>query len=222
MIRTRLIAAAFCAMTTLPTVVSAAGPEAAAAAPAARARTDALIAAFKKVARPAEGGALSAEQRKTNEQAFAELDTYFNQDRLVGDTIAPFKDQFSPAQLERFKTSFWKTLRLITYTDSGAFFQKAKLTFQPPQVKGDGEAATALVSMTAYIAEDDAETDVALHWAGTPKGLQLVDTSFDGASLVKDYQNQFGRIIKKEGVEALIEKLEQRYAKVSAQKGMTP
>ena len=165
---------------------------------------------------------MSAEAAKANETAFAALDAYFDRDRLVGDPIAPFKDKLTEAQRQRYAEVFWKTLRLITYTDSGAFFQKAELKFQPPVMKVVNGTPTAAVALNAYIEEDDAETDVILHWAKGAKGWRLVDTSFDGASLVKDYQNQFGRIIKKEGAEALLSKLEARFAEVSRAKGLTP
>ncbi|MCK5689855.1 ABC transporter substrate-binding protein, partial [Myxococcota bacterium] len=39
------------------------------------------------------------------------------------------------------------------------------------------------------------------------------DVLFDGASLVKDYSNQFARLIKKNGVDGLIEKMKKRLKK---------
>ena len=48
-------------------------------------------------------------------------------------------------------------------------------------------------------------------------GLKLADLSFDGDSLVRDYQNQFSRIVTKDGAEGLLKKLDQRRATLEAE-----
>ena len=42
------------------------------------------------------------------------------------------------------------------------------------------------------------------------------DLSFDGSSLVKDYENQFTRIIKKDGADALARKIQARLDRLTA------
>ena len=73
------------------------------------------------------------------------------------------------------------------------------------------------VPVDAYIAEKDLDITTVFHWRKTAKGWRVVDVSFDGASLVKDYQNQFGRIIRKEGTDAFLNRLQARLEKVQTE-----
>jgi len=54
------------------------------------------------------------------------------------------------------------------------------------------------------------EVGLIFHWVQVGKNFKLFDLSIDDASLVKDYQNQFGKIIKEEGADSLVNKLKKR------------
>ena len=57
-----------------------------------------------------------------------------------------------------------------------------------------------MVPIDAHVVKDDLRTKIELYWGKKGGALKLVDVAFDGDSLIKDYQNQFARIVDKEGV----------------------
>ena len=74
--------------------------------------------------------------------------------------------------------------------------------------------AGATVPMFITVEEDDLEMDTVFFWIISKGKWTLWDVSFDGSALTKDYQNQFGRIIKKDGVKGLLGKLVKKLEKV--------
>lgn len=171
----------------------------------AEARTHQLLEAFKGVHTAPEGSELSDADKDSNETAFKTLDGFFDYDKLSNGPIAPNKKAFTKDQLARFNKMFQELIRRIAYPRSGAFLKQAALTVKKVKVEGKN----ADVNLHASIAEQDLETDVLFHWADEGE-WRVVDVSFDGASVIKDYQNQFTRIIKKEGVEGLLKKVSTR------------
>lgn len=176
-----------------------------------RARTQALIEAFKAV--PADAKDTSA--------AFATLDGFFNREVLLKSALGPHASKLNAAQRIRFDADFWGLLRMAAYQDSGGFFKTAtiKITAVTPAAAPDKPGVLVL---NALVVKDDRETDITYHWgvgpAKTPQALQLIDVAFDGASLTLDYQNQFGRMIAKDGVGGLLDALSARLAKQRAAK----
>jgi len=182
---------------------------AAPATPDARARTDALITAFKKV--KADDGKLAKADVDANAKVFAELDAMLDSEYFTAVSIQPRADKFSPEQLARFKSRFWQVVQLVAYPGSGDFFREAKLKVGTPQQKGELWA----VSVEAKLPEEDLETVIELQWKNGAQGLRIVDVLFDGDSLVKDYQNQFARIVDKKGPDGLIKALDDKHAELS-------
>ncbi len=178
------------------------------------ARTRALIALFEKVQAPPEGAAPTEAMRRANADTYAALDGFFDRQALTTAPIAPHREKFSDAQAERFAAVFWALLRLVAYPDSGAFLREAETEL--------GEAGDAATRLKARLPKDDLETEVVFRWKPGPDGLRVVDVDFDGASLMKDYQNQFGRLIAKHGVDGLIAKLEARRADEEKKRGPLP
>ncbi|MBI3185510.1 MAG: ABC transporter substrate-binding protein [Myxococcales bacterium] len=175
-------------------------------------RSEGFIASLLKV-KP-DDGKLSAADKAANEKVFTQLDGYFDFDRLTAEPISPRADKFTPAEKAEFQKKFRELIRLVAYPDSGGFFRRAKYTLADP--KEEGEVVT--VQLDAKVVKDDLETKVDLHWKKMGDVLKLVDVSFDGDSLVKDYTNQFVRIIDKEGAKGLIAKVDKRRAELDAPK----
>jgi phospholipid transport system substrate-binding protein len=170
----------------------------------AQTRTDQMIAAFKAV-KPGAGEAANA-------KPYATLDGLIDYDTITTKAIEPRAAKFSAAQLEKFKKQFRELIRMQAYPDSGTFFRDAKLTFKPVTTEG----GTSNVPFRAYVAAEDLETNVTLHWSKAKDGtLKMVDVSFDGDSLVRDYQNQFAKVVDKDGVAGLFKKLDERHAALS-------
>ena len=176
----------------------------AAAKDPAQAKTDQMIAAFKAV----KAGAGEA----ANAKPYATLDSLIDYDTITARSIEPRAAKFTAAQKAQFYKRFRELIRLQAYPDSGAFFRDAKLTFKPVTTEGN----VSNVPFRAYIAAEDLETNVTLHWTKAADGsLKMTDVSFEGDSLVRDYQNQFAKVVDKEGVAGLFKKLDERHAALS-------
>ncbi len=174
-----------------------------------KARTVALLAAFKQVVpTPEDGSALSAADKAKNKKAFAALDTFFDFETMTSIPLKPHHKKFSSAQEKNFKHTFAGLIRLVAYPDAGSFLQRSENTIGNARVKGN----TAEVDMDVSLEEEDLEMKVTFYWQKSGE-WKLVDTGFDGARLSKDYSNQFGRIIAKSGVDGLIAKLNKRLKK---------
>lgn len=189
----------------LPLLLAALVPMTSFAKEPAEVRTEGFINALKRV-KPN----TTPENRASNEKVFAELDTFLDFDALTAEAIKPRAAKFSAAQKAEYAKKFRELIRLIAYPDSGSFFTEAKITYQP--VKKVGNAV--LVGFTAKVPSEALESEVGLHWED---GQRLTDVLFDGESLVKDYQNQFSRIIDKEGAAGLLRKLDERRANLQKQ-----
>lgn len=179
------------------------------AAPAAfakdtpEARTQALVDTFKQVKTAPEGGTLSEADKKANVETYAHLDDFFDYDRITSEPIAPHRKSLNAEQLKKFTVEFRELIRLVAYPQSGAFLRQAKVTVK----KGKAQGKVADVEMDATAPEQDVETHVLFRWDDKGTTWRIIDASFDGSSMVKDYQNQFGRIIKKDGADALLKKI---------------
>lgn len=173
----------------------------------ARARTDAFLTALRKVPGPGAAG---------NAQLFAEIDRFLDFAAFTDGALQPRVSRFSPAQREEFARRFRSVIRLVAYPDSGKFFRDATLRFGTVSERGDGRVD---VPIQARLPKEDVQTDLILHWKGQGEAARLVDVSFDGDSLVKDYQSQFARIVDKEGPAGLLRKLAAREAELTRTDG---
>jgi ABC-type transporter MlaC component len=177
------------------------------------ARTKALVEAFKAVKSAPEGKPLSAADKKHNEKAFAALDGFFDQAHLKATPIAPHADKLDDAQKKKFGELFWQVMRLVAYPDSGDFLREAKYTLAK-----DGKTN---VRMEARLEKEDLDVDALFYWkAGKDGTLRIIDVAFDNAPLMKDYQNQFGRILAKNGAQGLLDMLEKKLAEEKKKRGM--
>ena len=205
----RLLAICVAALAAAPITASAADkPEA-----QALARTRALIDVFLEVQKPPSSGALSSAQKAANCDAYQRIDRFFAFDTMIERALAPRRDKFSTAQLRTVKNEFRELIRLKAYPGSGNFFRDADYKIDPPMSDG----AQVDVPMRVYEPDKDWTTDVTYHWVRQDGDWVIVDASFDGDSLLKDYQNQFSRIIDQEGVSGFMERLGNKLAE--ARKG---
>jgi phospholipid transport system substrate-binding protein len=179
-------------------------------------RTEAFLEQVKTVHAPPadENASLSLQERQTNKHVFSKIDSYFDFDRLVGDPIASHRAKLSKEQYKRYSLAFKSLLRMVGYTKASAFLNRAELAVKDPMVIGP----KAEVEIHAAVKAEDLETSVKFFWESKKGRWKIVDVSFDGASLVKDYANQFAKVIETEGTEALIKKLEERLQKEQADK----
>jgi len=193
---------AFVALTLLTLAV----PLSSASAASAMEKTKHLVDVLQKVAKPAEGQKLTAQQKSANAKLYGQLDALIDFKKLTEGPVAPHRKSLSKKQIATIKGLFKDAIRNIAYNKSGSFFDGAELTWGNASSKGKNTD----IPLDIFVEEEDLEVSLVFNWAQTGKKLQLYDLSIDDASLVKDYQNQFGKIIKEEGAKALVSKLKKR------------
>jgi len=151
--------------------------------------------------------------KKQNTATYKNVDTYINYKLLTSESISPHRSKFSDKQVNKFTTLFEALIRAVAYPQSSAFYEEAKTTYQPAEINGD----VAVVISETTIEKEDFEMEIGYQWTKTNGEWLLSDLLIDEDSLVKDYQNQFGRIIEKEGVDGLIKKVEVKLAETEAE-----
>jgi len=178
-----------------------------------QAKTEELIEAFKSVTPLPEEGALTADQRAANKTSFARLDGLFDFDTLTTTAIEPHKASVSDAQITEYKKLFREMVRLMAYPNAGQAFGKAEYSVTGSAAV-DGGYDT---DVEMYWEEQDLDLELTFHWRGsTPR---VVDVSFDGDSLVKDYQAQFGRIINQDGADEFVARLQKKHTEIQEKRG---
>jgi len=130
----------------------------------------------------------------------------FDYETFATEAIKPHAAQLNATQMAKYKQVFEALLKKTVHRQAGSALADTKYTVAEPKVSGD----TATVDVTARMPKDDTTSSVVFTWHKTGETWKIVDLSIDGGSLVRDYSNQFGRIIKRDGVDALIARLEKR------------
>lgn len=185
---------------------AAPAPGANAAALDPTARTQEMIAAFKRVPLRSVNA-----PKATVDKAFADLDAFLDFDTLAQEPIRPHLAKLDPAQRAAYASKFREVVRLVAYPDSGEFFRKAAVKLGAPKA---GKGGT-WVELETRLPEDGTDTRLGLLWRPVGGALRIADLTFDGDSLVRDYQNQFGRILDKEGAAGLLKRLDDKKAELA-------
>ena len=158
---------------------------------------------------------LSETDRNANDKLYKQLDTFIDFERLTAGPVSVHTKTLSKKQIKTIKKLFRDAVRTIAYPKTGGFLQKAELTWGTESLEGK----KASVDLSLWVESEDLETDITFHWFQTSKGWKIIDMSFDGASLVKDYQNQFGKVIASDGAAALVQKLKTRLSEAQKKYG---
>lgn len=151
--------------------------------------------------------------KKQQQSAMKKVRTYFDYELLVENTIEPHRKKLNAKQLERYSKTFRQLLEMAPFIASIGENDKLEYKISKPVRQNGG----VLIGLQAYDAKTDMDTDIAFEWREQNGAWLVVDVSLDGVSMIKGYQNQFGRILKKEGAEGLIARLEKRLTEVKAE-----
>jgi len=162
-------------------------------------RSQAFVDAFKAIS-------------SNDEAAFKPIDEYIDFTYLSEQAIQPHRDKFNEDQVKVFKENFKSLIRLIAYPDTGKFFRENKYEYGKVVEKNN----MSFVPMNVLVVAEDLDMELGYYWHQVDKQWRLADMSIDGDSLIKDYQNQFGRIINKDSVDELLKKLKNKIAEIKA------
>lgn len=136
----------------------------------------------------------------------ADVVNSFDYESFATEAIKTHAAQLSSQQTAKYQQIFQALLKKTVHRQAGSALADTKYTVG--EAKIDGGKAT--VAVDATMPKDDTQTSVVFTWRKKGEDWKIVDLSIDGGSLVRDYSNQFGRIIKRDGVEALLSRLDKR------------
>ena len=170
--------------------------------------TERLVDTLRTLNAAAPGAAADADRE-------AKLAPYFDFDALAAAPLAPHRKAFTAKQLRRAQVAF-RVLLVRRTRESG---QQLTGAVQVPRARPENNRC--VVDLTVRGDDVDGDSQVAFAWAAGPRGWRVVDLALDGASVVKEYENQFGRMLRKDGAEKLVAKLEER-AKTAQRPGSHP
>jgi phospholipid transport system substrate-binding protein len=164
---------------------------------APEARTHALVAAMQKHAAAADTQGVAGRER--------EIDDLFDFDRLSQDPMVPHRKALTAAQRSEFTGLFRRLIRQRTLA-AGSAFNEGELHY------GAAQQTPKRARVDVHVTEPakDVDLHVTFVWEDTGSAWRVVDVELDGASVVRDYQSQFGRILRKDGAAGLIAKIRRR------------
>ena len=172
-------------------------------------QTQSLIKTLQAIQSAEPGKPLSKKSRLTNADVYKTLDQFIDFKALAEAPLSNYKNSFSSRDLRKIQGHFREAMRLVAYQKASILLNEAELTFRPTPTPPSND-----VTVDLYVESEDLEMELVFHWGKQAKKLVLIDMSFDGESLVEDYKNQFGKVIKTEGPKALMAKLEKRLKEV--------
>ncbi|MDH5547548.1 MAG: ABC transporter substrate-binding protein [Gammaproteobacteria bacterium] len=154
--------------------------------------------------------AMKASKEK-DEASYKRIDDFIDYQTITAETVAPHSKKFSSEQMSAFQRDLTALIRIVAYPQSGKFYKEAKYKYREAQMKGK----VAVVIQDTYLPSEDLEMEIGYQLAQIDGKWRITDITFDGDSMVKDYQNQFGRIIAKDGVNGLNKRIQDKFKELN-------
>lgn len=120
--------------------------------------------------------------------------------------------QATPEQQRRFVEEF-RTLLVNTYARSLLEYSNEKIEFPPMHAAPGSEDVTV---PTEIVPKSGPSISISYSMHPTEDGWKVYDVTIDGVSLVTNYRSTFASQIRKEGMDALIQKLSERNERTDA------
>jgi phospholipid transport system substrate-binding protein len=145
--------------------------------------------------------------------------------KLVDETLLPYFDTAyaadrvlarhgstaTPQQRKRFVDAFYKSL-LYQYGDALVEFTPDRLEVLPARLNKSGTGATVPTKVRRSNGES---IPVNYTLRKTPNGWKAWDVTIEGISYIKSFQEDFGAEISQKGLDAVIQRLEAKNAKIA-------
>ncbi len=144
--------------------------------------------------------------KKNDEVSYQKVDGFINFDFIMTTAIKPNLDKFKDDEAAKFKRNLIQLIRLLAYPRAESYFKNSRYTFK--KAKPLGNNITVLQAI--YLPIEDIDVDLNYTWQKFAGEWQIVDISLDDDSMLQDYQNQFSRIIEKQGAESLQQKVAEK------------
>lgn len=155
----------------------------------------------------ADQGVKSGDMGKINQIVNEHVLPYTNLEKTTRLAAGRYWRQATPEQQQRLVKAFTGTL-IRTY--SGAFTkvdQQSALSMQP--FRGDPNANDVVVRST-LTQRNSPSVNIDYRLEKTPQGWKIYDLNVEGIWLIQNYRNQFAQQISQNGIDGLINALNQR------------
>ncbi len=120
---------------------------------------------------------------------------------MVKAALGPHWDKMTESQRRRMVGAFEKRFRSATTGDVEGY-RSTELAYKPEERSGE------FVKVPTEMVIQGEPTEVSYAMRKGPEGWRIEDIIVDGVSTVANYRSSFARVIQKDGVEALIARLE--------------
>lgn len=136
------------------------------------------------------------------------LDNFFDFDRLTKDALATNYDDLTEDEFKELK-ALVRALVTKNYKKNIEKTRNYQVTFLADNAEGSGRKVRTKVQKRGS-ADAPVEINYVLHQVN---GAWMVyDVETDGSSMLRNYKNQFSKVIRRDGFPALLRKLERKLA----------
>ena len=136
----------------------------------------------------------------------------FDFDRMTQLAVGRYWRQATPAQKEELVRQF-KALLVRTYAGSLHAFNNQTVDFRPFAMQPDATDVTVKTIIQQPGGQAPLPVDYSLY--KTPYGWKVYDVAIDNVSLVLNYRSSFGQVVRRSGINGLIESLQAKNGKTT-------
>jgi phospholipid transport system substrate-binding protein len=150
-----------------------------------------------------EGAAIAADPAVLDSLVTDIVLPYFDFRRMSQWVLGKYWRKATLDQREHFVVEF-RALLVRTYGRALSEYAGEKVIYLPAGDTGD---ATSVTVRTEIELSDNTSVPVAYSMYLGPDGWKVYDVSFSGVSMVTNYRSSYGRIIRTEGMDSLIDQM---------------
>jgi phospholipid transport system substrate-binding protein len=147
----------------------------------------------------------------TERELLAVIDAVTDYDGIAGGAVDPFCASIAPAQCARFKETFKRLLRVSSIKKLGRY-RADRFAYLGEETTGE----RSVVRTTAFYKEEKIPLDYEL--ARRDGAWVIANYVVDEIDTVRNYRQQFTKLLAKGTVEQVIERLERKIADYEAEK----
>jgi phospholipid transport system substrate-binding protein len=154
------------------------------------------------------GDEFNRHPEKLYELVDARLAGYFDFDSISESVLGRFKREVTPQQMERFKAAFRQTL-LQSYSNAMRGYENNRIEWLPSRF--DPERSQATVEFL-LVRSNGSSVPVTFYMRHRDNEWRVYDISIDAIGLVTTYRSSFSPELKRNGIDALTARLENKLA----------
>ncbi|MBN2545402.1 MAG: ABC transporter substrate-binding protein [Spirochaetes bacterium] len=166
-----------------------------------------LIGLFKAYNREIDDVKLTPEQEKQNKEIADKIENIFHYKKMIYGALNDQLSTMTQKQVNEFFYKFKELIGLVAFPQGSYFYNNSRNKFYDVIYK-DGKA---YISSDNHNYDKDIQITMTYIYEKIDKNWMLIDLEMNEHSLVEAYKLQINRIVKKDGIKALLETLDKKY-----------